>query len=548
MTNFRDLPIPEAIQDVLAANNFVTPTEIQKKSIPLLIETKKIDLHGQAQTGTGKTLAFGIPLIARIDSKKRSTQALIVAPTRELVVQICDSLNKIAKPLKVSIEPVYGGVSMMNQIRNLKAGAQIVVGTPGRLIDHLRRQTLQVSALETLVLDEADIMLDMGFKEEIDEILKFVPNERNIWLFSATVKPGIAEITKTHMREPISIRVSKTQVGNSTTKQYYCIVPSRSRLQALCRFIDCATDFYGFIFCQTKLLTAEVADKLVQKGYSAAALHGDMSQAQRNMVIKKFKDHEINILVATDVAARGIDVANLSHVINYSFPEDYESYVHRVGRTGRAGKEGIAITMINKHDLKTVKFVEKKFNIVINPIDIPSAQTIIAARIQQAGEYLANLAEHTAARPHMEEITKLIEGLPAEEQRQALAALLYGKFLSTVEMQDIPQQQYSADYSEDHGGRYQRRGGRGDHSFAPQEGVVELYMNVGLDDNLTREQVVDFITSNAHINPQEIYKVRLIKRRTFIHVPQEIAKAIISSLNRKRFAGQQLRVSFAMSH
>lgn len=545
MTSFRDLPIPEAIQEVLAANNFVTPTEIQKKSIPLLIETKKIDLHGQAQTGTGKTLAFGIPLIARIDVKNRATQALVVAPTRELVVQICDSLSLIAKPLKINVEPVYGGVSMMNQIRNLKSGAHIVVGTPGRLIDHLRRHTLQPNAIETLVLDEADIMLDMGFKEEIDEILKFVPQNRNIWLFSATVKQGIADITKHHMHNPISVRVSKTQVGNNTTKQYYCVVPSRSRLQALIRFIECATDFYGFIFCQTKLLTAEVADKLLQKGYSAAALHGDMSQAQRNMVIKKFKDHEINIVVATDVAARGIDVANLTHVINYSFPEDYESYVHRVGRTGRAGKEGIAITMINKHDLKTVKFVEKKFSITINPIEIPSTQTIIAARIAQAGEYLANLAEHTAHRPHMEEISKLIENLPTEEQRQALVALLYNKFLSTVEIQEIPASSHY-EHSEERGG-HGRRGGRGE-SFAPQEGVVELFMNVGLDDNLTREQVIDFITSNSHVNPQDILKVRLIKRRTFIHVPQEIAKAIISSLNRKRFAGQQLRVAFATSH
>lgn len=543
MTTFRDLPIPEPIQQVLADNNFVTPTEIQKKTIPQLIENKRIDLHGQAQTGTGKTLAFGIPLIARIDPKKRETQSLVVAPTRELVIQICDSLNAICKPLKINVEPIYGGASIVNQIRNLKSHAQIVVGTPGRLIDHLRRQTLNAKSIETLVLDEADIMLDMGFKEEIDEILKFVPQERNIWLFSATVKPGIADIAKTHMHDPVSVRVSKAQVGSSTTKQYYCMVPSRSRLHALCRFIDCATDFYGFIFCQTKLLTAEVADKLTQKGYNVAALHGDMSQAQRNMVIKKFRDQEVNIVVATDVAARGIDVANLTHVINYSFPEDYESYVHRVGRTGRAGKEGIAITMINKHDLKTVKFVEKKFSITINPIEVPSTQTIINARIAQAGEYLSNLAEHTAHRPFMDEITKLINGMSSEDQQQALAALLYGKFLGTVEMQEIAPVTHYEDDRRQGGDRRQYQ-----DKFAPEEGIVELCMNVGLDDRLTRDQVLDFIVQNAQVDPQQILKIRLIKRRTFMHVPQEIAKTIINSLNRKRFGGQTLRVNFAQSN
>jgi ATP-dependent RNA helicase DeaD len=526
-TLFTDLPLSDGIKNAIAKLGFTTPTEIQRKAIPLLVEKKKIDIHGQAQTGTGKTLAFGIPLLERVNLSKKEPQALIVAPTRELVVQIADSLNGLAKQLGIIVEPIYGGVSMDAQMRSLKRGAHIVVGTPGRLIDHLRRKTLQLKNLETLVLDEADIMLDMGFREEIDEIFKYCPSEKSIWLFSATVKTGISDLMNTHMSDTISVRVSKTSVGSSTTKQYYSIIPSKSRLNALLRFIDCASEFYGFIFCQTKLLTAEVADRLAAKGYRVGALHGDMSQAQRNQVIKKFRDHELSIVVATDVAARGIDVANLTHVVNFSFPEDYESYVHRVGRTGRAGKEGIAITFINKADIRTVRFVEKKFSITINPIDVPSNEEIIAGRLADAGNYLSNLAEHTAHRPFVEKIQALVTNMSQDEKDAALVALLYTKFLGSFDMQEIVQHSHHEDEMAD---------------------TKEIFISVGLDDGIDREEVADFLIKEGNIHENDIKKLRVIRRRSFIHLPSAIAEQLVRKLRGKRFAGRRVMTGFAESN
>lgn len=393
MSNFLDLGLEPKIQSTLDSLGFTIPTEIQQKAIPLLIKSERIDFHGQAQTGTGKTLAFGIPLLHKIDASKKFTQALIVAPTRELALQICESIKKVAQNSGISIEPVYGGMSMDEQMRLLKRGVHIVVGTPGRLNDHLRRGTLSLAQSHTLVLDEADIMLDMGFRDEVDEILRFTPKDRQIWLFSATVKTGINDLIRQHMKDTVSVRVSKQQIANQSTKQFFCVMPSRSRLQALCRFIESEPDFYGFIFCQTKILTSEVTEKLMQRGYKVGSLHGDMSQSQRNLIIKRFKQNNLKIVVATDVAARGIDIADLTHVVNYSMPEDHESYIHRIGRTGRAGKEGIAITFINKNDVKVIQMIQRKFNVLINPIDVPSMGIIIQSRVKQAETYMAQLQE-----------------------------------------------------------------------------------------------------------------------------------------------------------
>lgn len=522
---FKALPLSQALQDALEKAGFTTPTEIQKRAIPVLAErNKKVDFHGQAQTGTGKTLAFGLPLLERANKSMREPQALVVAPTRELVVQICDSLGKFAKELGIYVEPVYGGVSMENQVRALKRGAHIVVGTPGRLIDHLRRRSLSLQSLNTLVLDEADIMLDMGFREEIDEIFKFCPKEISIWLFSATIKAGISDLMNTHMKETVSVRVSRTTVGNSSTKQYYCMVPSRGRLQALLRFIDCAPEFYGFIFCQTKLLTAEVADRLAAKGYRVGALHGDMSQAQRNQVIKKFREQELSIVVATDVAARGIDVANLTHVVNFSFPEDHESYVHRVGRTGRAGKEGIAITFINKADLKTVRFVEKKFSLTINPINVPSAEEIINGRLAEAESYLANLAEHCAQRPHIEKIVNLVHNMSTEEKEVALVALMYNKFLHGIDLQEIHQP------AED------------------DSDLQEIFITLGTDDGFEREDIIKMLQDRAQLRNDDIKKIRVIKRRTFVFLHNDKAHEAVRQLRGLRVKGRRVAAGLAQDN
>lgn len=521
MINFKDFNLSSKIQQALDAMGFTTPTEIQKKAFDVLLKTEKVDFHGQAQTGTGKTLAFGIPLLQRLDETLKQPQALIVAPTRELALQIRESLVQVAKNMGIKIEAIYGGVSMDEQLRNLRNGVHIVVGTPGRLNDHLNRKTLNLSKIRTLVLDEADIMLDMGFKEEVDEILTHAPKDREIWLFSATVKSGISDIMRTHMKQPVSVRVSQKQVGTGNTKQYFCAVGSKSRLQALGRFIDCAQNFYGFIFCQTKILTSEVAELLIKRGYNVGALHGDMSQAQRNLVIKKFKEKELNIVVATDVAARGIDIANLTHVINFSIPEDHESYIHRIGRTGRAGKEGIAITFINRSELRSIEYIQKKFNLKIEPIDVPSKDLIIKSKLEEAATYLNSLVETPSKNS---QVDQLVESLPIDSIKKVISNLVYDKFLKNIDSEDI--------------------------NFVPanriasQSNLQEIYINVGSDDGITQNDVVDFLVNSKAISNDQIHKIRVIKRRTFIELPPECAPKLMSSLRGQSLGGRRTRIDY----
>ena len=520
MSTFKDLNLSPEIEKALEKLGFTHPTEIQRKAIPLLLASEKIDFHGQAQTGTGKTLAFGIPLLQRIDRSKKITQGLIVAPTRELAVQIYESINKIARDINVSMAVIYGGVSMEDQIRTLRSGVQIVVGTPGRLNDHLRRKTLSLANLHTLVLDEADIMLDMGFKDEIDEILNYAPTNREIWLFSATVKPGISQLIKKHMKETVSVRVSPEQIGTSKTKQFYCIVPFKFRLHAVARFIQCSPDFYGFIFCQTKILTSELAEQLIKLGYNVGALHGDMSQSQRNNVIKKFRHKELTILVATDVAARGIDVADLTHVINYSIPEDLESYVHRIGRTGRAGKEGTAITLISKSEQRIMQQIERRFGVLIKPIDIPSNETLIAARIEQAKEFLQTM--EPVKEQYNQMLTSLISTLPQDKLITVSARLLYDKFLSNLDLEDIPYTHVDAQTANQ---------------------LQEISINAGLDDNINRDTVNEYLMSTGIVTQENIKSIRVLKNRTFVKLAGDCTPELLIALRTKPLDSKRVRVN-----
>ncbi len=526
INTFKDFDISLPLQQVLDDLGFVEPTEIQKKAIPILLSHKKVDFHGQAQTGTGKTMAFGIPLLHRIDPTQKKPQALIVAPTRELAIQIKDSIVPLARAMNVRLEVIYGGVSIDEQTAALRRGCHIVVGTPGRLNDHLRRKTLLIDLVQTLVLDEADIMLDMGFKEEVDQILSYIARNREIWLFSATVRSGISDIMRTHMREPLSVRVSRKQVATDGTKQYFCLIPSRTRMQVLSRFIESAPNFYGFIFCQTKILTGDVAEQLLRRGYNVGSLHGDMSQVSRNIVIKKFKNRDLNILVATDVAARGIDVANLTHVINFSIPDDHDSYIHRIGRTGRAGKQGIAITLLTKKDLRTLQYVQRKFGVTINPIDVPSRDSIVKARIEEASRYVAQLGEHSfidQLKAPEKALEALVHDLSGEEVRSILARMLHDKFLSSFELDDV--------------------------SFTPSHKVVmpdelqEIFLNVGSDDGIMRDDVIKYITKTGCVTVDQIQKVRVIKRRTFIQLPGECAGPLLSALRNSSLGGRRVRAS-----
>lgn len=534
ITSFKDLPLHPQILTTLDGLGFTTPTDIQGKAIPLLLASKKVDFWGQAQTGTGKTLAFGIPLIQGINASDRRLQALIVAPTRELVVQITQSLRPIAQPLGISVEAIYGGASMRDQMSALKRGVHIVVGTPGRINDHLTRRTLSLSHLSTLVLDEADIMLDMGFKEEMDQILAAAPEERQIWLFSATVKPGISNIMREHMQNTQSVCASKQAVGTANTKQYFSMVPHRNRFIALSRFIDSCPNFYGFIFCQTKILTAELAEKLAAAGYPANALHGDMSQGLRNAVIKKFKNKEFNILVATDVAARGIDVSDLTHVINYSLPNDHESYVHRIGRTGRAGKEGTAITFIgSKNEMRHIHMLERKFKVTINPLEVPSSQDIQKVYLKKAVEFLDTLSQKQPETAIAPELHAAINGYNPKQLANMVLSTVAEKFFPATKKDDFH-------FTNNSSQSYER-----DRGSASDDGLQELMIHLGTDDGISREDVADFLMQEGGIANDTLEKLKVIKRRTFIKLPAEMAEGLMEKIRGKTICGHKARISLA---
>ncbi len=519
MTTFKDFHLSPEMLSILDELGFTQPTEIQSKAIPLLLSQKRIDFHGQAQTGTGKTLAFGIPLLQKVDKTLNHPQSIILAPTRELAVQIYDSLSIIGKKLGIKMAVIYGGVSMEEQVRTIKRGVQIIVGTPGRINDHLRRKTLDLKQIKILVLDEADIMLDMGFKDEIEAIMKFLPKDRQIWLFSATVKPGIADIMRKHMTETVSVRVTPKMVTAQNTKHYFCVVPFRARMHAVTRFIQSANNFYGFIFCQTKILTSEVAEELIKRGYNAAALHGDLSQAQRNHVIKKFRQRQNTILVATDVAARGIDVPDITHVINYSVPDDLEVYVHRMGRTGRAGKEGIAITFINKAEQRIIHNIERRFGVRIEPIDLPSKDTVIHKRLEEIPGGLQGLLTKNV--PREATIAQYLKELSPEEMKHIASALLYDKYLGTLDLEEIP-------YT---------------HVEPESDQFQEIYINVGAQDGVTRDDVRSYLLQAPVIKPDQIKTIRVIKHRSFVKLSSDCSPDLVNSLRGKLLDGRHVKVN-----
>lgn len=524
---FSNLGVDAALCDVLERMEILNPTPVQEKAIPILIEKKDVDIHAQAQTGTGKTLAFGIPLVQRINPSLNYVQALVVAPTRELVLQITEQLTPLARARGVNIQPIYGGVSMHEQIRVLARGVHIVVGTPGRLNDHLRRKTMNLNNLQVLVLDEADIMLDMGFKEEIDQILTYTPKDRRIWLFSATVKQGIHDIMQNHMRDTVSVRTSKQQVGTTHIVQYYAVVPLKDRFEALCRFIDTSVAFYGFIFCQTKILTAEVAEHLIRAGYRATALHGDMSQQERNRVIKQFKARKFTILVATDVAARGIDINDLTHVVNYSLPEDSEAYVHRVGRTGRAGKEGTAITFIAARQVRSIKQLEKKFSVTIKPIDVPSKDEITKVRIAQASEHLASLCHQQVPET---KYTSQLKAIVTEYDHGELVNAVVALLSQTMNIKDESETYFAPTSSVESSSDHQ-----------DQSAEQEIVLFAGTDDGVTQDKIVHVVSKTQGWSPSDLYKVKVLKKRTFIRTEPERAQELIKILIGANMTPRRLR-------
>ncbi|MEQ8417846.1 MAG: DEAD/DEAH box helicase [Imperialibacter sp.] len=448
MSIFSELGLSEPLLRVLPELGFESPSPIQQQSIPLLI-SEPIDFIGLAQTGTGKTAAFGLPLLDHVDSSDLTTQALIIAPTRELCQQIAAQLVAFAKYYpNLRIQTVYGGAPIGPQIKAIKAGVQIIVATPGRLIDLIDRKVVKIETIDIVVLDEADEMLNMGFKEDIDAILSHTPEEKATWLFSATMPREIRSLIKKFMKDPVEVSVQSGNVVNTNIEHQYAVIRASDKAEVLRRFIDFQPDMLGIVFCRTKIDTQNLAVELTQSGYHAEAIHGDLSQQQRDQVMKKFKAHAVRLLIATDVAARGIDVSDLSHVIHYSLPDDSEYYTHRSGRTARAGKTGISLALITHHDIRKIRFIEKKLGIGMKKVQVPAVSQILNSRL----EHWADKVMETEVNESLDiKIHEKVVAMFAEMNQETLLAKLLSRQMELIGYKEVSDKNLNDDRTGDRG-------------------------------------------------------------------------------------------------
>ncbi len=527
LKKFRDLGISEAMLDALRKKGFEEPTPIQAKTIPFLLSSKK-DLIGKAQTGTGKTAAFGIPLIENIVSNKGHVQVLILAPTRELAIQVTEELASFGAAYQTRIISIYGGQPIDRQIARIKRGVDIVVGTPGRIIDHLNRKTLDISKIAYLVLDEADEMLNMGFIEDIESIMKMAPKQKRTVLFSATMPDHIERLAKNYMNEYELISVASDNSGRKNIEQIYFEVAQSDKFEALYRIIDVEESFYGMVFCRTKIDVEEIANKLINRGSRADQIHGDLSQGQREKVLQKFRDKKINILVATDVAARGLDVDNLTHVINYSLPQDPESYVHRIGRTGRAGKSGTAITLITPSEYRKLISLQKMANTKITKQKVPNVQEVIDSKKQRIMGAISKTIEDGDFSDLEEVANEILTNSP--DPKIALAALLKLSFkdeLNESNYNEIADPFKKRDYnSYDDRGAGSYKSGR-HNSYVDRKGTARLFIARGRNDNMDPRKLVEFIQRETGINQSKIDDVKVFDSFSFFAVPFVDAENIL---------------------
>jgi ATP-dependent RNA helicase DeaD len=536
MKKFEDLGFNTDILKAISELGFENPMPVQENVIPLMLE-EKCDIIALAQTGTGKTAAFGLPLVQKTDTETNVTQALILCPTRELCMQITGDLTDYARYSgKLRILAVYGGASIDNQINGLKKGVHIIVATPGRLIDLIGRRAAKLSAVTTVILDEADEMLNMGFLDSINEILEEVPEGRRTLLFSATMSPEISGIARRYMQSPREIIIGTKNASAENVTHGYYLVHARDKYRVLKRIADSEPDIYGIIFCRTRKETQEIASKLIEDGYNADALHGDLSQAQRDTVMQKFRVRNLQLLVATDVAARGLDVDDLTHVINYSLPDDLEVYTHRSGRTGRAGKTGISISLVNLRERHTLKQLEKLIKKPFNAIPIPSGNEICGKQLFHWIKKLETVVtEHQEIEKFLPEINRKLEDLDREELLKRVVSLQFDKFLDDYRSGDDI-------FSPDEKGENSRGAGR-DRKYSGN--YKRLFINLGKTDGFYPEQLIELVNKNTPGKKVPLGKIDLLKTFSFFEVESEYADLLISALNDTRFMDRRVAVEIA---
>ena len=559
---FKELGLKQEVLDAVASLGFVEPSPIQQKAIPELLETKR-DLVGLAQTGTGKTAAFGLPMVNQVNFREKKTQGLVICPTRELCIQISKDFQAFSKNFKgANIVPVYGGASIETQIRQLNRGAQIVVATPGRLMDMIKRKRVDLSQVQFVTLDEADEMLNMGFKEDIDAILENTPEDKQTLLFSATMPKEVVRIAKNYMQDPIEITVGTKNAASKNIEHNYYRINDRDRFQGLKRIIDFEPDIYGVIFCRTRRETADVADKLMKNNYSAEPLHGDLSQAQRDRVMKAFRNKTIQLLVATDVAARGIDVDDITHVINYNLPDEIESYTHRSGRTARAGKKGTSILLLNGREVNKLRFVEKIINSKIEQKKFPTGKDICEKQLMQLIDKVVEVeVKEEQISPYLSTVNEKFEELSKEEIIKKFVSAEFNRFLSYYEnARDINDTSQSS--GRDRGGRNERRRGerdrgrgrdrraRGDRDNRGFNRNVDgesttLFINMGKKDFADKGHLIRVLCQEGGVAGKNLGRIRMMDNFSFVDVAPKIAGKLLKGVNGVDVEGRKMRAEIS---
>ena len=545
MNAFESLGLNESIVKSITELGFTSPTPIQEKAIPVLLSGTK-DFVGLAQTGTGKTAAFGLPLLQLIQVSDKFPQALIICPTRELCLQITNDLSTFSKHIRgLSTEAVYGGASITMQIRNLKKGVQIVVATPGRLIDLIERKAVDLGKVKYVVLDEADEMLNMGFRDDIDFVLKNTVIRDSIWLFSATMPPEVRAISKNYMTAPKEVTVGKVNSGNVNIDHQYFITQAQYRYETLKRLIDFNPGMYGIIFTRTKADAQEIAEKLAKSGYDIEALHGDLTQQQRDKVMGRFRSKSLQLLIATDVAARGIDVDGITHVINYELPDDLEVYTHRSGRTARAGKSGICVSICHSREQYKIKSLERLINKQFHKLDIPSGKEVCRKQFFHFMDKL-NTADISNGEyeTYLPDLMKKFETVSKEEVLQPVAALEFNHFLKYYENADDLNTRESSKFAQNDN---RMQGGRRDRgSFNRRDnGYTRLFINVGTKDGFYKASFLQFILDESNLKKDVLGKIDMREMNTWVEVDNANAGRMIKSLDGKRHNNRTIRMNEA---
>ncbi len=534
MTKFEALGLDKPLLDAISDLGFETPSEVQEKAIPILLE-QDTDLVALAQTGTGKTAAFGFPMIQKIDADSRTTQGLILSPTRELCLQITNELKHYSKYVKgINTVAIYGGASITEQARQVKRGAQIIVATPGRMKDMIGRGMVDISQIDFCVLDEADEMLNMGFYEDIKEILSNTPKEKLTWLFSATMPKEVATISKKFMHNPVEITVGTKNAGAATVHHEYYVVGGRDRYDALKRLADANPGIFSVVFCRTKRDTQRVAEKLIEDGYNAGALHGDLSQNQRDMVMNSFRKKQVQMLVATDVAARGIDVDDITHVINYQLPDEIETYTHRSGRTGRAGKSGISMVIVTRSELRKIKTIENIVKQAFEAKKIPSGMEICEIQLYHLANKIKETEVNKDIDPYLPAINKVLDGIDREELIKKMVSVEFTQFFNYYSRS----RDLNTSERDSAGDTAGKKGG----AAPSKNGSVRYFINIGERDGYDWMNLKDFLRDTLNLEKEDIYNVDTKDSFSFFNTDSQLTELILQTFTDFKVDGRFINV------